>query len=116
MAADSASSLRKQPPVTVKGVFEHPRYEEVMDSYANCMRWMQGQAYQLRGFVDGSYERSEQRDVELVSVNSPAFNDEAGLALPADVELFNRALKSSVAAQAAWAKLGPHARCMHMYK
>lgn len=118
MAADFANQIRVvrvQPVATVRSIFERPCYGPVMDSYDYSKKWLEAQNYQLRGFVDGFLEMSEGRDAELVPVNSPASNTKVSRALPADVELFNQALKSSTTAQAAWAELDPHTRCTHLY-
>nr|XP_050047394.1 aldehyde dehydrogenase family 16 member A1-like [Dermacentor andersoni] len=118
MAADFASqfrAIRPQPSVTVRSIFERPCYGPVMDSYDYSKKWLEAQNYQVRGFVDGFLELSEDCDAELVPVNSPSSSKKVAHALPADVELFNQALKSSVTAQAAWAELDPHTRCTHLY-
>ncbi|XP_077528481.1 aldehyde dehydrogenase family 16 member A1-like [Haemaphysalis longicornis] len=100
---------------TVKEVFERPCYGDVMDTYTNCSRWIHAESFELRGFVDGQMDMENKRSGDMVSVKSPADQHHVAKALPTVPEDFRNALKSSQAAQAAWAGLEPQARCLHLY-
>lgn len=116
MAADSASKPVVEPSVTVKSVFERPRYGEVMDSYDYCTKWLKSKGNALPGcFVDGSWVSVEECSGQPVAIKSAATNAEVARVLHGDGALFKRALKSSVAAQATWAKMDPQSRCTHLY-
>ncbi|XP_049274299.1 aldehyde dehydrogenase family 16 member A1-like [Rhipicephalus sanguineus] len=115
MAAKSASDLAAEPPVTVRSVFERPRYDKVMDPYEYSMKWLKAQGGNLRGFVDGKLLVADKDNAHLVAVKSPATNAKLARVAGMDEALYRRTLESSTAAQVAWARMDPYTRCTHLH-